>query len=1781
MQGTRKALVVGVVCLVAGLFPVATASAVSATPRSASAQSVLPPQNPSVAAAVAAGGGVSEPTGFDFNEIETFATVSRTTPWGMSSDYPEDVIGYQGQVLVIADYSSYLIPTDGSSTTEVWPGNSSGGRAAADSNGFVYGGDSRYHPDLVTAEHHFFKGVFDREVYPDAMALGPGGHLWGAGGRGFWEWTTDGVLRREYNAYAASGGGDPRWPDDPSDFAWDDDGVLYALGDDGLFRFSHVEDLWPERGEDPYQGDWLMHFDQLLTNKTSWSSPPPDGYDMEDDLYNSGLVFHAGRLWWTRARGWEWGSAPRIYSVKTDGSDLRIEYEGNAADGTDDAYFQGLNVINGDLYVAGNVTSSVYRFPRLRPHTIRASEVFGPSAAMRGYCPCRGTTQFPVDTQTGNEHWPLPGVSIPGRGPALNFQLAHNSQDADYDGPVGFGWRHSYDMQLREEPDGTRTIVQETGATVPFRPMAGGGWVTPGLFDASLVDNGDGSWTFQRGRFSFYDFDAQGRLVAVRDLNGNRTELVYDTAGRLDHVEDSAGRRLEFVWANGRIASVTDPLDSPEGPRTITFQYSLLGNLTNYTDIGGGVWVMTYDLLHRIVTARTPRHSDPTKVIRNHYDLAGRVDWQEDAAGRRTKLHYDDPVPGATRIVHPDGDVQVDWYDTYGRRYQVTHGYGTPEETSQHYTYAPMTNMVTATTDGEGRTWTSVYGDPTNPYEVTASTDPLGRTTTSTYNDLGLPVTVTDADGVTTTFEYDSAGNLEKTTTGAGTPVEEMVDLVRGNLAHPDDVTARIDERGKTWTFDHDPATGYVTGTTDPEGNTTSVEYNNIGWVVATVAAAGNLAAADPSLHRSTFEHNGYGDVTSATNPTGEQTSTAYDANRNVVSVTDPAGHVTTRTYTDADELATETIGAGTPEAATTTWTYNPDGTVDSRTDPLGGVWGYDYDAVGRVIGDIDPLGRRTGHRYDRIGNLVQTEQPGGDCTATPATGCITRTYDDANQLTAVEYSDPATPDVSEITYDNNGRKTAVTVDGNGTMTWTYDAHGRVLSHTDPTAATTLTYTWSPGGLLATILYPEQTVPVTYGYDDAGRMTSVTDWNATETAFDYDANSNLTTVASPTVTDTFGYDRANRIETIAWTAGSTQLGSLNYTRTANGLLAGVTTTGLPDGPTTYGYDARDQLTSAEDVDFAYDLAGNVTRHATAQHQSFDAAGQLTASTGQTITQVQATSTSQASGTNLTIGYDPDVSADDQAILAVTVPKNRTVATPSGFQLIGRYDAADAISWLLPGVPLLAGQAASMVLFRSTVPDGARGASISFNQSTAASAALTVYRGVNPINPLRAVTSSTGSGSTLTFGSIAASAGDTLVTVAGSLAPGTWTADPQTTLRTQHAGSGTDVMVADQTIVDGETSGSRTLTHTPTGSMSGAMLALVPEQVTYNFDDRGNRTTTSSDESTTTYGYDQANQLTSVGTSTTYRYNPAGLRSAKTTGQQTATFTWSDGPGIPLLLSTTDEDGTTNLIYGPGGRIVAQIDTNGTTSWMHQDHLGSIRLVTDDQGNPTGTYTYDSYGQLTASTGAATPLLGFAGEYHDPDTGLIYLRARHYDPATAQFLTRDPFLDITQNPYSYADNSPTNFTDPAGLAPCGEGPPSSVQHLRCLQILNDIERKMQALRGKVRNLDRNVRGEVLGDRQNLGHQEAFKNLQTGLRNSLAQFNSNGCAGLGFTTPEGAWELATRPVPPPNQDPGRFRSQRRASSWPMPSMAVDGLRNVGAAIGLGVLVILSTPSSIGNA
>jgi RHS repeat-associated protein len=91
-------------------------------------------------------------------------------------------------------------------------------------------------------------------------------------------------------------------------------------------------------------------------------------------------------------------------------------------------------------------------------------------------------------------------------------------------------------------------------------------------------------------------------------------------------------------------------------------------------------------------------------------------------------------------------------------------------------------------------------------------------------------------------------------------------------------------------------------------------------------------------------------------------------------------------------------------------------------------------------------------------------------------------------------------------------------------------------------------------------------------------------------------------------------------------------------------------------------------------------------------------------------------------------------------------------------------------------------------------------------------------------------------------------------------------------------------------------------------------------------------------------------------------------------------------------------------------------------------------LTNGSGGVVGSYAYDVFGGTVS--GPAGNEWRFTGEQRDADSGLYYLRARYYDPATGRFLGRDPIM--AAEPYAYVGNNPVNWVDPRGLA--SEGGP---------------------------------------------------------------------------------------------------------------------------------------------
>jgi len=162
------------------------------------------------------------------------------------------------------------------------------------------------------------------------------------------------------------------------------------------------------------------------------------------------------------------------------------------------------------------------------------------------------------------------------------------------------------------------------------------------------------------------------------------------------------------------------------------------------------------------------------------------------------------------------------------------------------------------------------------------------------------------------------------------------------------------------------------------------------------------------------------------------------------------------------------------------------------------------------------------------------------------------------------------------------------------------------------------------------------------------------------------------------------------------------------------------------------------------------------------------------------------------------------------------------------------------------------------------------------------------------------------------------------------------------------------------------------------------------------------------------------------------YNGAGLKTSATFSTSSGTtptnhYLYNQISSIPSIIT----DSTNAYIYNNSTAPFEQVNrTTGTITYLITDATGSVRAVMSKDGQIEPTTNYDAYGNTTGGLSSYTPC-GFSGSYQDP-TGLIYLINRYYDPVTGQFISVDPLVAQTGQPYSYTGGDPVNAIDPSGM-----------------------------------------------------------------------------------------------------------------------------------------------------
>jgi RHS repeat-associated protein len=164
---------------------------------------------------------------------------------------------------------------------------------------------------------------------------------------------------------------------------------------------------------------------------------------------------------------------------------------------------------------------------------------------------------------------------------------------------------------------------------------------------------------------------------------------------------------------------------------------------------------------------------------------------------------------------------------------------------------------------------------------------------------------------------------------------------------------------------------------------------------------------------------------------------------------------------------------------------------------------------------------------------------------------------------------------------------------------------------------------------------------------------------------------------------------------------------------------------------------------------------------------------------------------------------------------------------------------------------------------------------------------------------------------------------------------------------------------------------------------------------------------------------------------TFKYDPFGRRINKSSSSGTSVYAY-DGDN---LVEETNGSGGVVARYSQGLNIDEPLAMlrNATTSYYQADGLGSVTSLSNGAGAVAQNYTYDSFGNIIATTGSLVNSFRYTGREWDTETSLYYYRARYYDPSSGRFLTEDPFgFGGGINFYAYAANSSPNLKDPFGL-----------------------------------------------------------------------------------------------------------------------------------------------------
>ncbi|MBZ8178549.1 RHS repeat-associated core domain-containing protein [Oscillatoria salina] len=741
------------------------------------------------------------------------------------------------------------------------------------------------------------------------------------------------------------------------------------------------------------------------------------------------------------------------------------------------------------------------------------------------------------------------------------------------------------------------------------------------------------------------EYDQEGRLKRIIDVNGEAVELVYDPDNSIQTVRDVFGHETIYEYdERGNVVTEIDAVglvtqrsyDDDNNLKTETlitdesgvegwttrYSYDADGNKLSETDALGNTTRWTYGKYNRLLSETDALGNTTTYS----YDSRGNLLSSKDAAGNITKYSYDSS--GNLRFLTDTQDKITSFsYNSRGNVTKVTDAAG--NQTTYTYDYQgnreSETRTVTTNNGIEEIVTRSRYDKEGNLREVT---DAEEFTTHYEYDANNQQTAVIDALLRKTEYRYDAQGQLIETIYPDNTP-ETLDDNPRIITLYDKGgrQRAEIDQTRRVTYYNYDPVGRLIETIYSDESETleqllaqiapgetlTTVDWTEIVYPDASPAYLNDnhrirteytqdgriQANIDERGNRTEYRYDALGRRTTtfypddtpldlSDNPT---TTVEYDATGRKLSETNEEGHTTNYEYDDVGRL-TKTIFH---DDTSTHISYDSLGRRESVTDQNGKVVEFEYNDLGRLTAVVQFLNQesenrrelKTEYRYDELGRLLEVEDANDQITK--------YSYDKLGRRIAVELP---LGQSSLSTYDAVGNLKTYT-DFNGEVTgYNYDAMNRIIFK-DYEDDADVSYTYTANGQIESITDGRGVTE--FGYDELGRLLwrndpegETTD-NGHTIEYEYDAAGNRTTVITPNGRVDYTYDERNRLETVTASEGGTTIYAYDD---ANNLIR----TEFPNGVVeTRKYDDLNRLvwlenTLSDEVLSSYDYQLNDAGH---------------------------------------------------------------------------------------------------------------------------------------------------------------------------------------------------------------------------------------------------------------------------------------------------------------------------------------------------------------------------------------------------------------------------------------------------------------------------------------------------------------------------------------------------------------------------------------------------------